>query len=74
MLLVYCDTGAYDKRLTELEASGQILVHQYKYENPSRRIRRGAVPSDLKYSDKLAYRSYDEMRSDEFLKNMSYDE
>lgn len=71
---VYCDTGGYDKRLKALEATNTIVLHQFKYENPSKRIRRGAIPSNLRYDDKTGYRSYDEMRADEYLRSMSYDE
>lgn len=74
MLRVYCDTGAYDRRLKPLKDSGAIAVHQFKYENSSRRISSGAFPSDFRYSDKPAYRSYDEMRTDEFLREITYDD
>lgn len=71
MLRVYCDTGAYVKLLGPLEAQGLIAVHQFKYENRSKRIRRGAVPSDLRYRD-LANYTYDDLGKVEVLKDLTY--
>ena len=73
MLRVYCDTGAYVKNLNELEQAGLISVHQFKYENPSRRIRKGAVPSDLRYDD-LAHYTYDDLKNTEILNTLTYDQ
>jgi hypothetical protein len=70
---VYCDTGAYLKELGELERAGLVSVHQFKYENRSRRITKGAVPSDLKYGDAINY-TYDELKTTEVLSTLTYDE
>jgi len=67
MICVYCDTGAYVKLLGELESEGLIKLHQFKYENRSRRIRNIAIPSDLKYDEFKNY-TYDE------LTGLTYDE
>lgn len=73
MLQVYCDTGAYVRGLRDLERSGSISVHQFKYENRSRRIRKGAVPSDLRYGDSIQY-TYGELKITEVLKDLTYDQ
>ena len=73
MLPIYCDTGGYDARLAELESGRRIVVHQFKYENKSRRIRRGALPSNLRYIDSSAY-TYDDLKKDEYLKTVSWDQ
>lgn len=73
MLHVYCDTGAYVGGLHGLEQSGAISVHQFKYEKSSRRIRKGAVPSDLRYSDFIHY-TYGELKTTEVLKDLTYDQ
>jgi hypothetical protein len=70
---VYCDTGAYVKGLGELERTGVISVHQFKYENRSRRISKGAVPSDLRYDDFINY-TYDELKTTEVLSTLTYDQ
>ena len=70
---VYCDTGAYIKELAELERGGVISVHQFKYENRSRRISKGAVPSDLRYDDFINY-TYDELKTTEVLSTLTYDQ
>jgi hypothetical protein len=70
---VYCDTGAYIKALGELERSGVISVHQFKYENRSRRITKGAIPSDLKYGDFINY-TYDELKTTEVISTLKHDE
>jgi hypothetical protein len=70
---VYCDTGAYVKGLAELERKGVISVHQFKYENRSRRITKGAVPSDLRYGDLINY-TYDELGTTEVLSSLTYDQ
>lgn len=70
---VYCDTGAYLKELGELERAGVVSVHQFKYENRSRRITKGAVPSDLKYGDFINY-TYGELKTTEVLSTLTYDE
>jgi hypothetical protein len=67
MIRVYCDTGAYIKALGKLESDGVISVHQFKYENRSKRIRGIAIPSELKY-DELTNYTYDE------LTGLTYDE
>jgi hypothetical protein len=73
MFHVYCDTGGYDKRLSALEADGVIALYQFKYENRSRRIRRGSMPSDWRYSDDISY-TFDDWRNDEYLKTLTFDE
>ena len=73
MLCVYCDTGAYVKGLHDLEQSGRISVHQFKYENPTRRIQKGAMPSDLRYDDFIHY-TYDDLKNTEVLKDITYDQ
>ena len=70
---VYCDTGAYVKGLAELERSGVISIHQFKYENRSRRITKGAVPSDLRYDDFINY-TYDELKTTEVISTLTYDQ
>lgn len=70
---VYCDTGAYVKGLNELDRKGVISVHQFKYENRSRRISKGAVPSDLRYGDNINY-TYGELKTTEVLSTLKYDE
>lgn len=70
---VYCDTGAYINGLTELERAGSISIHQFKYENRSRRIGKGAVPSDLRYDDLKNY-TYDEFGTTEVLSTLTYDQ
>lgn len=70
---VYCDTGAYVSGLGELERAGTISLHQFKYENRSRRIGKGAVPSDLRYDDLKNY-TYDELGTTEVLSTLTYDE
>ena len=60
MIRVYCDTGAYLKALTGLESEGRISLHQFKYENRSKRIRGIALPSELNY-DEIKNYFYDEV-------------
>jgi hypothetical protein len=73
MVRVYCDSGAYVSGLNDLEQSGRVSVHQFKYENRSRRIKSGAVPSDLRYGDFLHY-TYDELKTTPVLKDLTYDQ
>ena len=63
---VYCDTGGWTEQLGELERTGLISVHQFKYENRSRRITHGAIPSALTYDDAPKY-TYNDLRKDKFL-------
>ena len=63
---VYCDTGGWTDRLGDLERTGLITVHQFKYENRSRRITHGAIPSALTYDDTPKY-TYNDLRKDKFL-------
>ena len=70
---VYCDTGAYVSGLSDLERAGSISVHQFKYENRSRRIGKGAVPSDLRYDDLNNY-TYDELGTTDVLSTLTYDQ
>ena len=60
MIRVYCDTGAFVSALTRLESEGHISLHQFKYENRSKRIRGIALPSALTY-DELKNYAYDEL-------------
>ena len=62
MIRIYCDTGAYLKALAGLESEGHISLHQFKYENRSKRIRGTALPSELNY-DELKNYTYDELGS-----------
>lgn len=73
MIRVYCDTGGFDRRLLPLARDGRISLHTFKYENPSRRITAGAIPSDLRYDDAPAY-TYDDLKRDEFLRGITYDD
>jgi len=70
---VYCDSGAYVEELQNLEQRGRISVHQFKYENFNRRIRKGAIPSDLRYDDFIHY-TYDELKTTEVLKDLTYEQ
>ena len=65
--------GGIRKGVGELERAGVISVHQLKYENRSRRISKGAIPSDLKYDDPINY-TYDELGTTEGLSTLTYDE
>ncbi len=73
MLHVYCDTGAYVASLAPLEASGKIALYQFMYENRTRRIRRGAIPSNIAYDD-LKHYKYDEFGTVDVLKDLTYDQ
>lgn len=69
---VYCDTGGWTERLGALERTGLISVHQFKFENRSRRIAHGAIPSALTYNDTPKY-TYDDWRKDKFLSVSSFE-
>ena len=73
MLHVYCDTGAYVPSLAPLEASGQVALYQFMYENRTRRIRRGAIPSELTYGDLKNYK-YGEFGTVDVLKDLTYEQ
>ena len=70
-LMVYCDTGAYQRGLAELESRGAIAVHQFKYENRNRRIRNSAPPSNP--SLKHMNYTWAELRSDPVLSQLTYE-
>lgn len=55
MIKVYCDTGGFTPNLLNLEREGLISVHQFKYENPNKRIRSEVIPSALTYADLANY-------------------
>jgi hypothetical protein len=48
---IYCDTGAFREELHDLEKSGRISLHQFRYENRNRKIRKAAIPSKTQYRD-----------------------
>jgi len=72
LLKVYCDTGGYAKELRLLVKEGLVELCQFKYENRSK-IQSGAVPSDLRYSNRAQY-TYDDLRADRFLSNVTGDD
>ena len=72
MLHVYCDTGAYPRRLKKYEVEGLVTVVQFKYENRNRRISNSAPPSNPTWSQ-MNYR-WEEVKSDPILGKLSWDD
>lgn len=48
---VYSDMGGFIDAWRALEQEGKISLHQFKYENRNKKIRGGAIPSNLRYLD-----------------------
>lgn len=51
MKKVYCEHGAFDRRLEQLEDCGKIELYIFQYEQQIGKIRRIATPSDVTPKD-----------------------
>ena len=71
MLRVYCDSAAFRRELLDLERSGKVVLHQFKYENRNRHIKHGAVPSNPTWKQ-MNY-TWDEMRQTKEFEAVTWD-
>ena len=52
---VYCDNGAYVKKLRPLQKAGEVELIMFQYENKNRNISNSGTPSKLQWRDLKNY-------------------
>ncbi len=52
---IYCDNGAWSKKLKSLEKEGRVEVVMFQYENKNKHIKSSGIPSKATWSDMKNY-------------------